>query len=142
MEAKKKRIKDDKFMIRMPKDLDTAVRSLAAAYERSINSEVCYAIEQWMNQRSHTRLICHLLGLGGNLASADSALNHLAYTSIDRHDLSKIMMRFTDRQLQEVRHSADLRKCSMNYQMNHILNWWVDINTELSEHLKFVQAPD
>lgn len=129
-------------MIRMPNELDATVRSLAAAHERSINSEICYAIEQWLNPRSPTRLICHLLGLGKGLETTEASPLHLAYMAIARDDLSKIMIRFSDRQLQVVRDYATVKRCSMNHQFNHILNWWVDINTQLSEHLQFVSAPD
>ncbi|MDT8924687.1 Arc family DNA-binding protein [Pseudomonas taiwanensis] len=141
LKEKQKRIKDDKFMIRMPNELDATVRALAATHERSINSEICYALEQWMHPRSHTRLICNLLGLGKRLESNEASLLHLAYMSIDRDDMSKIMNRFTDRQLQVVRDYANVKCCSMNHQFNHILNWWVDINAELSGHLEFVSAP-
>lgn len=141
LKAKEKRIKDDKFMIRVPNELDATVRGLAAAHERSINSEICYAIEQWMHPRSHTRLTCHLFGLGKSLETHEASSLHLACMSIPRGDLSKIMIRFTDRQLQVVRDYAHVKRCSMNHQLNHILNWWVAINTELSEHLRFVAAP-
>ena len=128
-------------MIRMPKELHATVFELATSHERSINSEICYAIEQWMHPRSRTRLICHLLGLGKSLENVEVSPLHLAYMSIPRDDLSKIMIRFTDRQLQVVRDYAHVKRCSMNHQLNHILNWWVDINTELSQHLEFGSAP-
>lgn len=127
-------------MIRMYERLYLSIVNMAAMHDRSINSEICHAVDQWAHPRSNTRMICHLLGVQFESGGAPPIL---ALSNLDHQacDIKKIMIRFTDDQLQLIREYSHAKKQSMNGQFNAIVAWWISTNLELERLLATHRTP-
>ena len=123
-------------MIRMGEELHASLADLALSHDRSMNSEICHAVEHWRNPRSDMKLIFHLLGMS---LPAQMKRDSTIYTA---SDIKNIMIRFTDSQLQLVREQSFELGHSMNHHFNIILEQWLHMNQALARSLDAVMLPD
>lgn len=135
LEAVKKRLKQDKFPVRMPQELHTSILDLSLKHERSLNSEICYALDQWHREHSETNLICRILNVGQSTSYAIEATELLDHVLLSKKGIRHFMIRFNEDQLQTVRDYSYSEDCSMNVHVNVVLTWWVSVQQELIRKL-------
>lgn len=133
--AKQARQKPERFILRIDEEVYNRLDALSLSHERSTNSEICYAVDQWYNAAAREKFFHRMLfGVG-----QDKPQEVIPFRQPPGSDpIVKTMIRFEYATLNNVRRTADERKESMNGRIVWIVKWWI----ELHEDFALAQAGD
>lgn len=126
----------NKFVIRMSEDFYGAVLSLSRMHYRSVNSEFCIALDQWMNHRERAEFIASVFARrykgGANRLLAINPIRSYRELRGDR----ELVVRLDD----ELRTSlgdyvegvnAKGEKYTNHRAVLEIMAWWVKLNLDI-----------
>lgn len=122
----------DKFVVRFPKSIHQGLLEMAAAEDRSFNSEIKQAIDNWFNEDSLTRKIHTTL-----VSIHSESSRALAITSMTPdpqghpEGTKKYVARFSPGVRQEIGEKAQECKMSMNSLIILATTWWVNTHREI-----------
>lgn len=115
-----------KFSARLPNDLHGSFSAQADRSQRSLNSEVRYAIDQWANQDSTIRIFHRLL-------CASSRTQEPSDFRVDGVLEVKLMCRLSVAQREALKHHSKALGIPMNALLLQIMAWWIRISAEIEE---------
>jgi hypothetical protein len=119
-----------KFVIRIPKELNQAINDLAERSHRSTNSEIVMAVESWLLHKPD------LLKFQQLLVAQVGFDKFTEIHSRERSQRGGEINKFVVRLLPGMREAISAEKIAVKKPMNdiflQILNWWININQDLT----------
>lgn len=119
------------FMLRIPNRLHSMLSVIAEQNERSINGEISYALSQWSQPKSLTRILySHMQdrfvrsGLPFTFPQVERANGSGAVGK-------KMACRFSVKQRSVTKKEAATLNISMNWHVLQIIVWWININIDI-----------
>jgi predicted HicB family RNase H-like nuclease len=122
----------DKFVVRFPKFVHQGLLEMAAAEDRSFNSEIKQAIDNWLNEESLIRKIhSTLVSIHSDTSRALALIDLAAKPPEQDESTKKYVARFSPGVRQEIGEKAKERNVSMNSLIIHATTWWVNTHREI-----------
>lgn len=127
--VKQKRQKPERFILRIDPEVYDTLEALSLKHERSTNSEICYAVDQWYNADAMEKFF-HRTLFGVGQEKPEEVIPFRQVRS--REPILKTMIRFESKTLNHVRYTADERKESMNGRIVWIIKWWIEMHEDFA----------
>lgn len=122
----------DKFVVRFPKSVHQGLLEMATAEDRSFNSEIKQAIDNWLNEDSLTRKIhTTLVSIHSDASRALAIIDMASNPQEPDEGTKKYIARFSPGVRREIGEKAQECKVSMNSLIIQATTWWVNTHREI-----------
>lgn len=126
----------DKFVVRFPESVHQGLRDLAIVQDRSFNSEIKQALEQWLDNQAPVRRMHTVLIAMHSEACAAVAISNVPRVSTDDDRTRKYVTRFASGVHGQIADKAREVSISMNTLIVQASAWWVNTHLEILALLK------
>lgn len=133
----------DRFVLRLNPELYEAISTQAELNNRSINGEICTALDSWLYQYDQLMLVKNRVAQAADEHTAERIMSDTPVFPLGRENGEcKIVVRLKDSQRDDLKSRVEQYKgqiggfTSQNAYAQMVLVWWLTFNYELREFSK------
>lgn len=135
--------KTDRFPLRLNPDVYEAIANQAESNNRSINGEICMALDSWLYNYEHMVLVKNRVVQSADPKTAKEIMAHAPVFDFSRENgQNKIVVRLKESHREDLKNRVEDYKrkigafTSQNAYLQMVLVWWLSYNYELQEFTK------
>jgi len=136
----------DRFVFRVNPSLYAAIVELAEAANRSVNGEICTAVEKWLYERDSLVVIKDRLLASASIETIDRIREATplglfnADAESERCKTNVRLKEFVESDLRSAweQHKAEVGPLSLNSFLKNVVHWWVTYSYQIAECAKAI----